>query len=282
MCQHILLTLGRMSEYDRKDEIIVELAVDSYSEEDGDDDESRREWLSQYITPLSRRRRGRPRPEARTAAFPPPDDEQSSRGRDIPLWARPGAIGISSTACTASTTLWPCLRHLRRESCRYALAAISQAPAKTERYKSMPRYVAVTKANCQVNCAQRRVTHSPLNPLLCVWRGCAEVGESRHPFFDLHPTVYHKEYHRMHNSAHAPSHPVINIGVRVHVENGCSYVGEGPGFQVERLDEHRESKFRGDKSPRMVRSLGVPSRKWLGHQFGGKDRMLATSCLPHA
>ena len=129
------------------------------------------------------------RPVARTAAVPPGDDEQSPHGRDRPLRARSGAIGTRSTACTASTTLWPCLRQLRRESCGHALAAMSQAPAKTERYKSMPRYVAVTKANCQVNCAQRGVTRSPLNPLLCVWRGCAKVEESRHPFFDLHPTV---------------------------------------------------------------------------------------------
>ena len=79
---------------------------------------------------------------------------------------------------------WLCPRHLRRESLGHA-----QAPAKTERYKSMPRNVAVTNSNRHVNSGQRGVTHSPLNPLVCVWRGCAEVGESSHPFFDPHPTV---------------------------------------------------------------------------------------------
>ena len=122
------------SDDDREDEISVDLAVDSYSEEEGNDDGSRREWLSHHSTqsptPMDVEVA---RPVARTAAVPPRDKANRLVGRDRVLRTipKPGAIGTRSTAFTASSTLWP-YRPLPPapaavESCGHALAAMSQA-----------------------------------------------------------------------------------------------------------------------------------------------------------
>ena len=149
MCQQIMLTLGRVSasnealvarvanlerrdteslppssplpqsDDDREDAISVDLAVESYSEEEGDNDESRREWRSHHAsqspTPMAVEVA---RPAARTAAVPPRDDGQSSRGEGQSATdeSKLGAIRTRSTPCTASTKLWPCRPHLRRWS----------------------------------------------------------------------------------------------------------------------------------------------------------------------
>ena len=115
-----------------------------------------------------------------------------------------------------------------------------------------------------MNTTMRGVTHLLLDP---PGRVCDDAQKWGHHVSLSSPSIpqYRAEYYRIHHPADIPEedrlHPhTLNIGVRVGVEEGRSYGGEGPGIQVERLGGCHASQFRGDQSPRLVRSLGVPGR----------------------
>ena len=148
MCQQIMLTLGRVSasnealvtrvanlvrrdneslppssplpqsDDDQEDAVSVDLAVDSYSEE-GDNDESRREFLSHHAsqspTPMAVEVA---RPLARTAAVPPRDDGQLSRGEGQNATDESEAGRYRDTLDDVyrihDTVAMPCRPHLRR------------------------------------------------------------------------------------------------------------------------------------------------------------------------
>ena len=141
------------------------------------------------------------------------------------------------------------------ESCGHALAAMSQAPAKAERCKALPQAVATTNVVHLMNTTMRGVTHSPLDP---PGRGRVRMLRSggimspfpRPPSHSTGPSTTGSTTRQIYRKrTHYTRTPC-----------GRSYGGEGPGIPVERLGGCHASQFRGDQSPRLVRSLGVPGR----------------------
>ena len=237
MCQQIMLTLGRVSasnealvarvanlerrdteslppssplpqsDDDREDAISVDLAVDSYSEEEGDNDESRREWLSHHAsqspTPMAVEVA---RPAARTAAVPPRDDGQSSRGEGQSATDESEAGRYRDTLDAVyrvhDTVAMP-PAPAAVESCGHALAAMSQAPAKAERYKSLPQAVAITNCLRHMNSTIRGVAHSPLDP---PGRVCEDAQKWGNHVSLSSPSIrqYRPEYYRMHYPEDVP------------------------------------------------------------------------------
>ena len=195
------------SDDDREDEISVDLAGDSYSEEEGNDDGSRREWLSHHSTqsptPMDVEVA---RPVARTATVPPRDDGLSSRGEGQGVTDdsesrryRNTLDGVYSLFDTAA--LPPAAAAV--ESCGHALAAMSQAPAKAERCKALPQAVATTNVVHLMNTTMQGVTHSPLDP---PGRACEDAQKWGHHVSLSSPSIpqYRAEYYRIHHPADIP------------------------------------------------------------------------------
>ena len=195
------------SDDDREDAISVDLAVDSYSEEEGDNDESRREWLSHHAsqspTPMAVEVA---RPAARTAAVPPRDDGQSSRGEGQSATDESEAGRYRDTLDAVyrvhDTVAMP-PAPAAVESCGHALAAMSQAPAKAERYKSLPQAVAITNCLRHMNSTIRGVAHSPLDP---PGRVCEDPQKWGNHVSLSSPSIrqYRPEYYRMHYPEDVP------------------------------------------------------------------------------
>ena len=143
---------------------------------------------------------------ARTAAVPPRDDGQSSRGEGQSATDESEAGRYRDTLDAVyrvhDTVAMP-PAPAAVDSCGHALAAMSQAPAKAERYKSLPQAVAITNCFRHMNSTIRGVAHSPLDP---PGRVCEEVQKWGNHVSLSSPSIrqYRPEYYRMHYPADVP------------------------------------------------------------------------------
>ena len=182
--------LSPQSDDDQEDAISVDLAVDTYSEEEGDNNESRREWLSHHAsqspTPMAVEVA---RPVARTAAVPP-------WRRPIVLWGGTERYGrVRSWVVSGHTRR--CVPHPRH--CGYATCGGGVVRARASSHvasASQGRALQVSATDGGVNklFPPHELHYTGSGTLALgstragVW-GCAEVGESRFPFLALHPAV---------------------------------------------------------------------------------------------
>ena len=169
------------------------------------------------------------------------------------------------------------------QSCGHALVAMSKAPARTERYKSLPQAVAVTNCIHHMN-STIRVTHSPLDPPEHM---CEDAQKWGNHVSLSSPSIrqYRAEYYRMHYLADVPEEDRLHPHTLWSTSASASVLKRAAPREVKvrvcqlrGLWEYRASQFRGDQPPRLIISLGVPGRTSTRR---GR-RMQTTFCLPHA